>query len=968
MTTRYMGNSIEDFQVLELLGKGGFACVYKGQCLTTQQEVAIKMIDKKAMRSLGMVKRVCNEVEIHSQLKHPSILEMYTYFEDDNYVYLVLEMCQNGEVNRFIKKNGGKMSESQARHIMHQLVQGVLYLHSYGIIHRDLTLGNLLLNKNMDVKIADFGLAARLAMPSEKHYTMCGTPNYISPEIATRDPHGLESDVWSMGCMLYTLLVGSPPFDTNAVKSTLNKVVLAKYDMPGYVSPEAKDLISKLLKKNPNDRLTLSGILDHPFMTEKTLPNTLSSPSRHHYSTKYFEQSVDSGQGTMATVSTGIGRSSWSSNGPINKQESAHHGSYNSSNSVDHLSNGWSRNLRQPPSPPVRQRASSSPSSENINTSDRQHLRGTEVANSSSHKNTTKSSDLWLSNLSTSHLPKKRFQEPLVGAVNGKTNSLQNKFRSYDASKYSSYYTNSWTGKGSAQETSSSGFYSANTKLHQEESQTIDKNNNTGTALSTNTYHCGDSLGNQISQHKRHGSDSVSRDADSSEFLPQEKNISPVKPRNAGQEKRERRSRGESKGKSLGDVTEPLNAERLRPIRQKTRNAVVSILEDCEVCLEFIHQDRGQDIVTEVLRISSNGMKIVVYHPNGKDGEPLHSEPSPVPSSPDGHYLFSNLPSKYWKKYKYAVNFVHLVRKLTPRVTLYSKYAKCVLMENSPHPDFEVCFYNGAKVHQSTKCTKIIEPGGVSYTLQSVGGMEGVPLEMRSFLHHVQDAYEKCLKLENTIAQVEQEIHSQQFFPLIVGRRPSRKQSSDKEPTQPKPPAVSTVGTSALPTSPSIAAPASVSLLSFNGTIASTMPNIQQSNIANMHQNKQQSSSRPEASHVKRKTPEIKQKRDKENLNTEFVQNDTKQGISPSAEIFKSTFVEGVGWASQLTSGGVRVQYSDGSQMLVNASEAKVNYTDSQGTVTQYRYSDTFPSVIKTKLANLPFIIESLAKASRTKT
>lgn len=110
----------------------------------------------------------------------------------------------------------------------------------------------------------------------------------------------------------------------------------------------------------------------------------------------------------------------------------------------------------------------------------------------------------------------------------------------------------------------------------------------------------------------------------------------------------------------------------------------------------------------------------------------------------------------------------------------------------------------------------------------------------------------------------------------------------------------STAGTSVLPTSPSIAAPASVSLLSFNGTIASTMPNIQQSTLANMHQDKQQLSSRPEVNHVKRKTPETKQKRDKENVTTEFVQNDSKQGILPSAEIFKSTFVEGVGWASQV--------------------------------------------------------------------
>ena len=89
-------------------------------------------------------------------------------------------------------------------------------MHSHGILHRDLSLGNLLLTKNMDVKIADFGLATKLKIPSEKHYTMCGTPNYISPEIATHGPHGLESDVWSLGCMLYTFLVGKPPFDVSA--------------------------------------------------------------------------------------------------------------------------------------------------------------------------------------------------------------------------------------------------------------------------------------------------------------------------------------------------------------------------------------------------------------------------------------------------------------------------------------------------------------------------------------------------------------------------------------------------------------------------------------------------------------------------------------------------------------------------------------------------------------------------------
>ncbi|KAK3755861.1 hypothetical protein QZH41_014320 [Actinostola sp. cb2023] len=676
---------MEDFQVLELLGKGGFACVYRGTCLATQQEVAIKMIDKKAMKSLGMVKRVCNEVEIHSQLKHPAILELYTYFEDENYVYLVLEMCHNGELNRFIKSSG-KMSESRVRHIMQQLVQGVLYLHSHGIIHRDLTLGNLLLTKNMEVKIADFGLATRLSMPNEKHYTMCGTPNYISPEIATRDPHGLESDVWSMGCMLYTMLVGCPPFDTNAVKTTLNKVVLADYEVPGHISPEAKDLIGRLLKKNPEHRLTLSGILDHPFMLSKNL----SSPSKHHYSYRSFEQSVDSGKGTMATMSTSTGRSSWSSSAPFTKQtEPGHLHGHTISKTTDRYSNGWSKDQGPPPSPPVRQRASSCPSTENVHTSaNQQHLRGTEMASltSSNSRNKSTTSDLWLSDITPpATFPSMKLQQPLVGVVSGRTNGLQNKFKSYNASKYSSYYNNTWIngGKNSAPDTSSSGFHSAHTKLHcdndqERRTQTSDYNNNRdsntcGLPVHTNPFTSPKTQSdnrNQTLTHKRRGSDSVSRDFASSEFLPPEKKSSP-KEQKSGKGKREHKTKGESKGKSLGDVTEPLNSERLRSIRQKTRNAVVSILDDCEVCLEFIVLEHGQEVVVEVLRISPNGMKITVHHPHGKNGIPLSSEPPDEPSSCDGQYLFSNLPSKYWKKYKYAVNFVNLVRKLTPRVEIF---------------------------------------------------------------------------------------------------------------------------------------------------------------------------------------------------------------------------------------------------------------------------------------------------------
>lgn len=179
---------------------------------------------------------------------------------------------------------------------MHQIITGMLYLHSHGILHRDLTLSNLLLTNNMNIKIADFGLATQLKMPHEKHYTMCGTPNYISPEIATRSAHGLESDVWSLGCMFFTLLAGKPPFDTDTVKNTLSKVVLADYEMPAFVSREAQDLIHQLLRKNPADRLSLSSVLDHPFMS--------SGRSVRSKDLGNVEDSMDSGNATISIAST----------------------------------------------------------------------------------------------------------------------------------------------------------------------------------------------------------------------------------------------------------------------------------------------------------------------------------------------------------------------------------------------------------------------------------------------------------------------------------------------------------------------------------------------------------------------------------------------------------------------------------------------------------------------------------------
>ena len=195
-------------------------------------------------------------------------------------------MCHNGELHRKIRENGPLTEEqgtvnddrdnyiflliffNSARQYLKQIVDGLKYLHSYNILHRDLTLANLLLTKDMKVKIADFGLATQLEAGVE-HFTMCGTPNYISPEVISRSRQGLEADVWSVGCMLYTMLVGKAPFDTKEIKGTLNRVQVGQFNMPADLSENAKNLIIGLLQTNPDKRLNLQQLSMHKFMQMK---------------------------------------------------------------------------------------------------------------------------------------------------------------------------------------------------------------------------------------------------------------------------------------------------------------------------------------------------------------------------------------------------------------------------------------------------------------------------------------------------------------------------------------------------------------------------------------------------------------------------------------------------------------------------------------------------------------------------
>lgn len=185
----------------------------------------------------------------------------------------------------------------EVQYYLQQIVGSLIYLHQTKVIHRDLKLGNLFLNENMEIKLGDFGLASRLEYNEEKKKTICGTPNYIAPEILEGKGHSYEVDVWSVGVIIYTQLIGKPPFETPEVKTTYKKIKACNYAFPEHVtiSDNARNLITKILVLDPSKRPTLEEILADPFMSEpipKTIPrSTLACPPAKTFMDQYSKPS-----------------------------------------------------------------------------------------------------------------------------------------------------------------------------------------------------------------------------------------------------------------------------------------------------------------------------------------------------------------------------------------------------------------------------------------------------------------------------------------------------------------------------------------------------------------------------------------------------------------------------------------------------------------------------------------------------
>ncbi|XP_018323148.1 aurora kinase C-like [Agrilus planipennis] len=257
--------TLSDFDIGRALGKGKFGNVYLAREKKSKFVVALKVMFKKMIKNLQNEHQVRREIEIQSHLRHPNILRLYGYFHDEERVYLILEYAPGGACYKELQASENKrFSEERSAKYLAQITDALKYCHTKKVIHRDIKPENLLIGCKGEIKIADFGWSVHA--PSSRRATICGTLDYLSPEMVHGKTHNEKVDLWSLGVLCYEFLTGKPPFESTSYDETYRKISKAIFTFPSYVSEPAQHLISNLLVVNPDKRLDLNGILEHPWI------------------------------------------------------------------------------------------------------------------------------------------------------------------------------------------------------------------------------------------------------------------------------------------------------------------------------------------------------------------------------------------------------------------------------------------------------------------------------------------------------------------------------------------------------------------------------------------------------------------------------------------------------------------------------------------------------------------------------
>ena len=280
-------NLKEIYEIRQVLGKGKFGLVKLGIHRGSGRKVAIKIINKKLVTPID-VQQVKTEIDILKIAKHPNIIKLYDVFENENYIYIIMEYCAGGDLFSYIEKRGFRLPETRAAEIIHKLSTAVFFLHEYGVVHRDLKPENILMtdnSSNADIRLVDFGLG-KIIGPGEMCTDPFGTFSYVAPEVLKEKPYSFKVDLFAIGIIAYLLVAGFLPFDhETSEKEIARQTVYEPTPFPlsiwKNISNEARMFVDNLLQKNPDKRMGIQEVLRHKWLQKFNSKESISFKKRN---------------------------------------------------------------------------------------------------------------------------------------------------------------------------------------------------------------------------------------------------------------------------------------------------------------------------------------------------------------------------------------------------------------------------------------------------------------------------------------------------------------------------------------------------------------------------------------------------------------------------------------------------------------------------------------------------------------
>ncbi|KAL8251962.1 hypothetical protein R6Q59_035655 [Mikania micrantha] len=260
-----IGNVLmQKYEFGKILGQGNFAKVYHGRDLKSNENIAIKVIDKEKVLKVGLIDQTKREISVMGMVKHPNIIQLYEVMATKTKIYFAMEYAKGGEL--FDKVAKGRLKEDVARKYFQQLICAVDFCHTRGVYHRDLKPENLLLDEYGNLKVTDFGLSAHTDCTRLDGllHTTCGTPAYVAPEVISRRGYdGAKADIWSCGVILFVLLTSQLPFNDPNIMQMYKKISKAEYKCPHSFPPEVRRLLKRILDPNPITRISMKKIMEN---------------------------------------------------------------------------------------------------------------------------------------------------------------------------------------------------------------------------------------------------------------------------------------------------------------------------------------------------------------------------------------------------------------------------------------------------------------------------------------------------------------------------------------------------------------------------------------------------------------------------------------------------------------------------------------------------------------------------------